>query len=173
MKKFLLVLVGPLFASLMVSTVTAAAALPDGFQGLPWGSAVAALPNAKIITENPHYQCYRTGDGSASVAEAAVSNVRWCFSGDRFYFAQMEFNGLQAQEKLLAYAKAAWGEPKLGQRFTESFVWGGPADGVYVELEFSKIDNHGTLAFVYLPVYSETQEAAKRERVKPRMGSGF
>ena len=150
-----------------------AGSLPDGFQGIPWGSPVATLPNATKIAETPSYQCYRRGDGAGSVAEAAVSNLRWCFSGDRFYFAHMEFNGQQSQEKLLAYAKAAWGEPKLGQRFTESFVWGGPEAGVYVELEFSKIDNRGTLAFVYLPVYAETQEVAKRERTKPRMGSGF
>lgn len=165
MKKLLLVLLMPVMAL--------AADLPDGFQGIPWGAAVATLPDAKKISETPSYQCYRSGDGTGKVAETTVSNLRWCFSGDRFYFVQMEFTGQQSQQKLLAYAKEAWGEPKIGQRFTEAFVWGGPDAGVYVELEFSKIDNRGTLAYVYLPVYSETQEAAKRERGKPRMGSGF
>lgn len=165
MKKFLLVLLMPMAAL--------AASLPDGFQGLPWGAAVATLPYATKIAETSSYQCYRSGDGTSSVAEAAVSNLRWCFSGDRFYFVQMEFTSQQSQEKLLAYAKTAWGEPKPGQRFTEAFVWGGPDAGVYVELEFSKIDNRGTLAYVYLPVYNQTQETAKRERTKPRMGSGF
>lgn len=165
MKKLLFVLLMPL--------VALAASLPDGFQGIPWGAPVATLPDAKKISETPSYQCYRNGDGTGSMADAAVSNLRWCFSGDRFYFAQMEFDGQDSQQKLFAYAKAAWGEPKPGQRFTEAFVWGGPEDGVYVELEFSKIDNRGTLAIVYLPIYSETQTAAKRERVKPRMGSGF
>lgn len=169
MKKYLFFLLMPL----LLPAAALADSLPDGFQGLPWGAAVTALPNAKKIAETPHYQCYRTGDGNGSVAEAAVSNMRWCFSGGRFYFAQMEFKGQQAQEALLADAKAKWGEPKLAQRFTEAFVWGGPEDGVYVELEYSKIDSRGTLAFVYLPIYSETQAAAKRERAKPRMGSGF
>ncbi len=169
MKKYLLALLFPF----LLPAAVLADSLPDGFQGLPWGAAVTALPNAKKIAETSQYQCYRTGDGNGSVAETAVSNMRWCFSGDRFYFAQMEFNGQQAQQALLADAKAKWGEPKLAQRFTEAFVWGGPEDGVYVELEYSKIDSHGTLAFVYLPIYSETQAAAKRERGKPRMGSGF
>ncbi len=169
MKKYLLASL----MSLLLPTAAMADSLPDGFQGLPWGAAVAALPNAKKIAESSQYQCYRTGDGNGTVAEAAVSNMRWCFNGDRFYFAQMEYNGQQSQEALLAYAKAKWGEPKMAQRFTEAFVWGGPEDGVYVELEYSKIDSRGTLAFVYLPIYSETQAAAKRERGKPRMGSGF
>lgn len=169
MKKFLLVLLLPL----LTSAAAFAEALPDGFQGLPWGAAVSALPDAKKLTETVHYQCYRNGDGTGTVAGVAVSNMRLCFSGDRFYFAQMEFNGQQAQATLLADAKAKWGEPKPAQRFTEAFVWGGPDDGVYVELEYSKIDSRGTLAIVYLPIYSETQAAAKRERSKPRMGSGF
>jgi hypothetical protein len=165
MKKFILLLLLPLSAM--------AASLPDGFQGIPWGAAAAKLAEGKKISGSSQYDCYRIGDGKAVVAEAAVSNLRLCFNQDRFYFAQMEYAGEEMYQKLLAYGKASWGEPKPGQRFTEAFVWGGPQEGVYVELEFSKIDGRGTLAYVYLPIYQETQEVAKRERTKPRAGSGF
>lgn len=165
MKFFLLLLISPLLAM--------AADLPQGFNGLPWGAPLASLPNAQKLAESKLFQCYRSGDGSASVANTNVANVRLCFAGDRFYFAQMEFTGQQAYEQLLAYGKATWGTPKPGQRFTDAFVWGGPEQGVYVELEFSKIDDRGTLVHVYLPIYKETQEASRPDRSKLRPGSGF
>jgi hypothetical protein len=165
MKFFLLLLLCPLMAL--------ATDLPKGFNGMPWGAPLANLPNAQKIAESKLFQCHRSGDGSATVANTIVSNVRLCFAGDRFYFAQMEFTGRLAYEQLLAHGKSGWGEPKPGQRFTDAFVWGGPEQGVYVELEFSKIDDRGTLVYVYLPVYKETQEASKPDRSKLRPGSGF
>ena len=165
MKFILLLLLSPL--------ITLAADLPGGFNGLPWGAPTANLSNAQKIAESKLFQCYRSGDGSASIANTNMLNVRLCFSDDRFYFAQMEFTGQQAYEQLLAYGKNEWGTPKPGQRFTDAFVWGGPEQGVYVELEFSKLDDRGTLAYVYLPIYKETQEASKPDRRKLRPGSGF
>jgi hypothetical protein len=44
---------------------------------------------------------------------------------------------------------------------------------VYVELEYSKGDDRGTLAYVYLPIYRETQEANRQERARSRPGAGF
>lgn len=163
----------PLLLLLLASGLASAGSLPEGFAGLPWGASLAALPHAQQIAATQQYQCYRDGDGTSTIAQANLSQVRLCFSDDQFYFAQMEFAGQENQDKLLAYGKAMWGEPKLGQRFTEAYVWGGPQEGVYIELEFSKTDGRGTLAYVYLPVYSKTQEAAKAQRAKPRPGSGF
>lgn len=165
LKKFIFILLFPLSAM--------AGKLPEGFQGIPWGAPAGTLASAKKVSESAQYDCYRNGDGKASVAEAAVSNLRLCFNQNRFYFAQMEFLGEATHQKLLAFGRESWGEPKPGQRFTEAFVWGGPEEGVYIELEFSKIDGRGTLVYVYLPVYQETQEASRRERSKPRAGSGF
>ena len=164
-KKFALLILFPLSAL--------AGNLPEGFQGLPWGAPAASVAAPHKLSESAQYDCYRSGEGKATVAETALSNLRLCFNRDRFYFAQMEFSGEDTYQKLLAYGKASWGEPKPGQRFTEAFVWGSPEENVYVELEFSKIDGRGTLAYVYLPIYRETQEASKRERSKPRVGSGF
>ncbi|MGB4345774.1 MAG: hypothetical protein WBJ21_05190 [Burkholderiaceae bacterium] len=163
----------PFLILLLVSGLAAAGNLPEGFAGLPWGAPLAALPNAQQIAGTQQYQCYRTGDKTSVIAGADLSQARLCFSDDRFYFAQMEFSGQDNQDNLLAYGKAMWGEPKLGQRFTDAYVWGGPQEGVYIELEFSKNDDRGTLAYVYLPIYKQTQEAAKAQRAKPRPGSGF
>lgn len=102
-----------------------------------------------------------------------MANLRFCFSNDRFYFVQMDYVGKASHDKLMAHGKSVWGEPKPAQRFTDAYVWGGPDEGVYIELEYSKIDDRGTLALVYLPIYRETQEEAKRTRSKPRPGSGF
>ncbi len=150
-----------------------AAGLPDGFDGLPWQAPVARLADAQKLAETPYYQCYRSGEGSAAFGGTPVANQRLCFAGDRFYFVQMEFNGQQSYEQVLAHARAQWGKGRTAERFTETTVWGGDAEPVYVELEYSKIDQHGTLAMVYLPVYRETQEASRQQRARSRPGAGF
>ncbi len=150
-----------------------AGALPDGFDGLRWEAPVAQLPDAKKLAETPLYACYRSGDGAATVATAPVSNLRLCFANDRLYFVQMEFGGRDAYEALLAHGKSSWGEGRSAQRFTETQVWGGGDEAVYVELEYSREDNRGTLAFVFLPVFRETQEAGRRARARATPGAGF
>ncbi len=157
-----------LYASVLASQAPALAGeLPAGFGDLGWEAPVASLPDARKLAETALYVCYRSGDGSSTVAATPVSNLRLCFAGDRFYFVQMEFAGAQAFEALQAHGIANWGEGRAGQRFTETRIWGGGADEkVYVELEYSREDGRGTLAFVYLPIYRETQEASRRQRAK-------
>ncbi len=165
MKKWLLLALVPLHLL--------AGELPDGFEGLRWASPVAGLPDAQKLAETQFYQCFRSGDGEGRVADTPVNNLRYCFSNDRFYFVQMEFAGQTAYERLLADATARWGEGRAGQRFTETHVWGGGEAAVYVELEFSKLDDRGTLALVYLPIYRETQDASRQQRARSRAGAGF
>lgn len=153
-----------LFLLSMVPTLVMAGSLPEGFEGLRWGEPVAALSDAKKLAETPLYQCYRRGEGVSRVGEVSVSNLRQCFSADRFYFVQMEFGGATAFATLLDHATREWGKPKLIQRSSETYAWGGGEEKIYVELEFSALDDRGTLAFVYLPVFRETQEAGRRER---------
>ncbi len=150
-----------------------AGGLPEGFNSLRWEAPVAQLANATKLAETKIYECYRSGEGQGEVGGTPVSNQRLCFAGDRFYFAQMEFVGQAAYDALLAHATAQWGEGRVGQRFTETRVWGGGEEKVYIELEFSKVDDRGTLALVYLPIYRETQEASRQERARARPGAGF
>lgn len=145
-----------------------AGSLPEDFEGLRWSEPVAALKGAKKLVETPLYQCYRSGDGVTRVGDVTVSNLRQCFSGDRFYFVQMEFGGDKDFATLLAYATRQWGQPRPVQRSSETYAWGGGDEKIYIELEFSTLDDRGTLAYVYLPIFRETQEAGRRERSTAR-----
>jgi len=163
-----------LYASVLAWQAPAlAGSLPAGFGDLAWEAPLARLPDARKLAETALYACYRSGDGNSTVAATPVTNLRLCFAGDRFYFVQMEFTGAEAFEALQAHGIANWGEGRAGQRFTETHVWGGGEEKVYVELEFSKLDDRGTLALVYLPIYRETQEATRHERARARPGAGF
>ena len=172
-------LVPMLFASALVSALVwqapaSAGSLPAGFGDLRWEAPVSRLPEARKLAETALYACYRSGDGTSTIGTTAVSNLRMCFASDRFYFVQMEFAGAEAFEALQAYGNASWGEGRAGQRFTETRIWGGGTDEqVYVELEYSREDNRGTLAFVFLPIYRETQEANRRQRARAAPGAGF
>ncbi len=151
-----------------------AGGLPTGFGELPWEAPVNQLPDARKLAETALYSCYRSGDGNSTIGKTPVSNLRLCFAGDRFYFVQMEFAGHEAFDTLLAHGNATWGEGRAGQRFTETRIWGGGTEEkVYVELEYSREDGRGTLAFVYLPIYRETQEANRRQRARSAPGAGF
>jgi len=149
---------------LMTPLLALGADLPGGFDGLRWAEPVAAMPGAKKLAETPLYKCYRSGEGVAQLGDTKVTNLRLCFADDRFYFVQMEFGGDKDFAALLAYAKSQWGNPKPVQRSSEAYAWGGGDEKIYVELEFSKLDDRGTLAYVYLPIFRETQEASRRER---------
>jgi len=149
---------------LLMPVLVIAGELPDGFDGLRWTEPLAAMPGAKKLAETPLYKCYRSGEGVAQLGDTTVTNLRLCFADDRFYFVQMEFGGDKDFAALLAYAKKQWGEPKPVQRSSEAYAWGGGEEKIYVELEFSKLDDRGTLAYVYLPIFHETQEASRRER---------
>ncbi len=164
-----------LYASVLAWQAPAlAGSLPAGFGDLAWEAPLARLPDARKLAETALYACYRSGDGNSTVAATPVTNLRLCFAGDRFYFVQMEFTGAEAFEALQAHGIANWGEGRAGQRFTETRIWGGGNDEqVYVELEYSREDGRGTLAFVYLPIYRETQEANRRQRARSTPGTGF
>ncbi len=149
---------------LMTPLLALGADLPGGFDGLRWAEPVSAMPGAKKLAETPLYKCYRSGEGVAQLGDTKVTNLRLCFADDRFYFVQMEFGGDKDFAALLAYAKKQWGEPKPVQRASEAYAWGGGGEKIYVEIEFSKPDDRGTLAYVYLPIFRETQEASRRER---------
>lgn len=166
-------LLAPVLLMLAATGPAMAGGLPDGFDGLRWQAPVAQLADAKKLAETPLYACYRSGDGNAVVASTPVSNLRLCFANDRLYFVQMEFGGRDAHEALLRHGKSSWGEGQVAQRFTETQVWGGGEEPVYVELEFSREDNRGTLAFVFLPIFRETQEANRRARARATPGAGF
>ena len=148
----------------MTPLLALGADLPGGFDGLRWAEPVAAMPGAKKLAETPLYKCYRSGEGVAQLGDTKVTNLRLCFADDRFYFVQMEFGGDKDFAALLAYAKSQWGNPKPVQRSSEAYAWGGGDEKIYVELEFSKLDDRGTLAYVYLPIFRENQEASRRER---------
>lgn len=148
----------------MTPLLALGADLPGGFDGLRWEEPVSAMPGAKKLAETPLYKCYRSGEGVAQLGDTKVTNLRLCFADDRFYFVQMEFGGDKDFAALLAYAKKQWGEPKSVQRASEAYAWGGGGEKIYVEIEFSKPDDRGTLAYVYLPIFRETQEASRRER---------
>lgn len=156
MKTILLLLLTPILAL--------GGDLPAGFDGLRWTDPIAAMPGAKKLAETPLYKCYRRGEGVAQLGDTAVTNLRLCFADDRFYFVQMEFGGEKDFAALLAYATQQWGESRPVQRSSEAYAWGGGSEKIYVELEFSKLDDRGTLAYVYLPVFRETQEASRRDR---------
>lgn len=141
-----------------------AGSLPEGFEGLVWTQPLTALPGANKLVETPFYQCYRSGEGLTRVGDTSVSNLRQCFSDDRFYFVQMEFGGEKNFAALLDYGTSQWGNPRPVQRASETYAWGGGEEKIYVELEFNKPDDRGTLAYVYLPIFRETQEAGRRER---------
>lgn len=167
-------------ASVLLASVLAwqapasAGSLPAGFGDLTWEAPVSRMPDARKLAETALYACYRSGDGNSMVGTTPVSNLRMCFAGDRFYFVQMEFAGADAYAALLAHGDASWGEGRAGQRFTETRIWGGGHDEqVYVELEYSSEDKRGTLAFVFLPVYRETQETSRRQRARATPGAGF
>ncbi len=164
-----------LMASVLAWQAPASAgSLPAGFGELSWEAPVAKLPDARKLAETALYACYRSGEGNSTVGKTPVSNLRMCFAGDRFYFVQMEFAGIEAFDALLAHGDALWGEGRAGQRFTETRIWGGGTDEqVYVELEYSREDGRGTLAFVFLPIYRETQEANRRQRARSAPGAGF
>ncbi len=164
-----------LYASVLAWQAPALAGnLPAGFGDLTWEASVAGLPEARKLAETALYACYRSRDGNSTVGATPVSNLRLCFAGDRFYFVQMEFAGAEAFEALQAHGNASWGEGRAGQRFTETRIWGGGTDEqVYVELEYSREDGRGTLAFVYLPIYRETQETNRRQRARSAPGAGF
>jgi len=153
-----------IFFLLLMPVLAIAGELPGGFDGLRWTEPLAAMPGAKKLAETPLYKCYRSGEGVAQLGDTTVTNLRRCFADDRFYFVQMEFGGDKDFAALLAYAKKQWGEPKPVQRSSEAYAWGGGEEKIYVELEFSKLDDRGTLAYVYLPIFRETQEASRRER---------
>ena len=141
-----------------------AQSLPEGFEGLRWTQPASALPGARKLAETPLYQCYRSGEGVFRLGGTPVSNLRLCFSNDRFCFVQMEFGGEKDFAALLAYAQTQWGAPRSVPRSADAYAWGGGEEKIYIELEFSKLDDRGTLAYVYLPIFRETQEAGRRGR---------
>lgn len=153
-----------LFLLLLLPSLTLAGSLPEGFEGLRWSQPLAVMPNAKKLVETPLYRCYRSGEGLSRIGDTNVSNLRLCFSNDRFYFVQMEFGGEKDFDALLAYATSQWGPSRSVQRASEAYAWGGGEEKIYVELEFSRRDDRGTLAYVYLPIFRETQEASRQNR---------
>ena len=107
---------GVILASMMLLATTAAhAAQVAGFRGLPWGTELSSLSSAEfsrvfpIRGIAPEMESYQRKNDSLKLDSVVVDSINYNFKKGKLVSVNIDFNGFNNYEGLLAYCEKQMG----------------------------------------------------------------
>ena len=125
---------------------------PNAFNGIKWGTAMAAIPDL-TVAERDGQAAYATAEGVVyRIGEAFLSGVVYGFCQDKFAAVMVEYKGRKAHESIKKFLSAKYAGPMEMDGHPDSLAW--PIGNVLIRMEFSKEKDSGTLSYFYQPLYA-------------------
>src|SRR5438105_11247962 len=116
--------------TLVLSCLSAEAVELRGFRGIPWGADADSLGDAVQVSSRDGVQCWRRERENLMYGEAPISEVRYCFHGDRLFMVVIDSQ--LDQKALLAEFQSTYGPPDV--RVPTRISWGDHTTRARVEI---------------------------------------
>lgn len=131
---------------------------PKGFHGIPWGSALAALPNLILAETGEHVNAYDFKESPPPLGDAKVDSTRIYTYDGRFARVIIRYRGRQTHDQLMIYLQSRFGpiERTPGQMtrgLNQQYNW----RGIDTEINLT-YEGRGERGFVFV----ESRELAPR-----------
>ena len=143
---------------------------PDDFRGIAWGAPAAATPGLKAVDRDGDIVHYERPDEKKSLGGIPLRQVIYSFFKDKFYHAEISYEGKGAFDTLEQSLEAKYGPPDATRQKTdpeghayELTVWAWPGHafiGHRKDLDAPR----GRIFYFYAPL---TESSAKAQGIAP------
>jgi hypothetical protein len=97
---------------LLVPTPAAAGSMvndPNGFDGIPWGTRLADLPNLTLLNSLPRVKEYEPKQGPVVLGEASAASTRLFTIDEKFARVMIHYRGQKTHDLVMAYLQSRFG----------------------------------------------------------------
>jgi hypothetical protein len=82
---------------------------PNGFEGIPWGSAFSETDTFIKVEDAGRSQTYERKSGASSLGPAKVDSLRFVTSDGQFARVTVRYRGKPTHDQILAYLQSLYG----------------------------------------------------------------
>lgn len=147
------------FCFLMVSSLSGAVDLNDGFLGVKWGTSPAVLEEFTKIYEKSNIVYYMRVGMVPTINEQVIQKVIYGFYEDQFFSVHMMIEDIEAYESLRSYMQDEYGTPKIVQTASNPqtlYQW--KSKKTKIKLKRHHASGEMKLSVYYTPVSSMVNE---------------
>ena len=137
---------------LMVSAAPAVTMVndPKGFQGIPWGTALATLPNVSLIESAARIKQFDLKQSPPRLGEITVESLRLVSIDAKFARVVVRYQGMATHQSVLKYLQAQFGPldltpGQIARGVLQQFTWSGPESDVNLTY-----DVHRDRGFIFI-----------------------
>ena len=174
---FLTILLAPLALTLSIAAAKAAdpQKQPADFRGVAWGAPAASLPDLKVVDREGDIIHYERPGEKKELGGIELRNVTYSFYKDKFYHAEIGYEGQGAFEALQNGLVAKYGPPDNVRQKTDAAgkayeiaTWNWPG-ALFIGHRHDKAAPTGRIFYFYAPL---TEASAKSQGLAPATAAG-
>jgi hypothetical protein len=125
---------------------------PNAFNGIKWGTAMAAIPDL-TVAERDGQAAYATAEGVVyRIGDAFLSGVVYGFCQDKFAAVMVEYKGKKNHESIKNFLAGKYSKPIDLEGKGVELGW--PVGNVLIRMQYSPERDAGTLSYFYEPLYA-------------------
>ena len=130
---------------------------PNAFNGIKWGTAMAAIPDLSVA-ERDGQAAYATAEGVVyRIGEAFLSSVVYGFCQDKFAAVMVEYQGKKNHESIKNFLAGKYSKPIDLEGKGNDLGW--PVGNVLIRMLYVPERDQGTLSYYYEPLYAPCGQA--------------
>ena len=134
---------------------------PKGFQGIPWGTALADSPDVTLVESTDRIKQFDLKQSPPRLGEATVESLRLVSIDGKFARVIVRYQGMKTHESVLKHLQSQFGPLDLtpGQTasgFLQQFTWFGPESEVNLTYDVKR--DRGIIFFASRALASKFEE---------------
>lgn len=108
---------------------------PKGFQGIPWGTALANFPDVTLVESATRIKQFGLKQTPPRFGDIAVESLRLVSIDAKFARVVVRYQGLATHQSILKYLQAQFGPldltpGQIARGVLQQFTWSGPESDV-------------------------------------------
>ncbi len=144
-----------LLCSAELLTVPAASAVnmvndPKGFQGIPWGTTLANLPDMTLVESATRIKQFDLKQNPPRLGDITVESLRLVSIDGKFARVVVRYQGMATHQSILKYLQSQFGPldltpGQIARGLLQQFTWSGPETDVNLTY-----DVHRDRGFIFI-----------------------
>lgn len=123
---------------------------PKGFQGIPWGTPLASLPDVTLVESTTRIKQFDLKQSPPRLGDIAVESLRLVSIDAKFARVVVRYQGPATHQSILKYLQAQFGPldltpGQIARGVLQQFTWSGPESDVNLTY-----DVHRDRGFIFI-----------------------
>jgi hypothetical protein len=123
---------------------------PKGFQGIPWGTTLANLPDMTLVESATRIKQFGLKQSPPRLGDITVESLRLVSIDGKFARVVVRYQGMATHQSILKYFQAQFGPldltpGQIARGFLQQFTWSGPESDINLTY-----DVHRDRGFIFI-----------------------